>query len=114
MSHLETLKAVASAYPETDEGTSCNRIAIKVRKKNFVFLGDKDDKLVLMVKLGPSLGEAEALAQDEPERYDVGSAGWVTVRYELDRELPKGLFERWIDESFRLLAPKSVVKQLEG
>jgi hypothetical protein len=42
----------------------------------------------------------------------VGSAGWVTIKLPADEMPPDGLIERWIDESFRLQAPKAVLGQL--
>ena len=106
------LRDHAMTFPETSEGASCVNRAFKVRKKNFLFVGEKDDGACkVMLKLGPSLDEAEELA-GEDSRFEVGKTGWVTVRFGEadvpDAELVKG----WVGESYRLLAPKSLVKLL--
>ena len=64
------------------------------------------------LKLKDSLTEAKKLAKKDPDQYEVGGIGWVKVTYSRDKSPPRGLMERWIDESFRLLAPKAVVTEL--
>lgn len=103
------LRAVALALPETSEGTSCLNRAFKVRKKNFVFVGERPDRVRVMLKLGPSLEAARAAADP---RVSIGKFGWVTVEASEGDHLPTDRLAAWIDESYRLLAPKSLVKQL--
>jgi len=108
---LAAVRAHALGLPETSEGPSCVNRAFKARKKNFLFLGEKPDGACrFMVKLGPSLAEAEALAAAQ-----VGKSGWVTVLFpsnvapmEVERAVA------WVRESFGLLAPKPLSRQLEG
>ncbi len=104
------LRAVAMALPETDEGTSCVNRAFKVRKKNFLFLGEKDGEIRFMAKLTDSLDTAAAM--DDP-RVDVGKFGWVTLRFAPDDPVAPELLEGWVLESFRALAPKTVLRQLD-
>lgn len=106
----DQLRGVALSLPETSEGTSCVNRAFKVRKKNFLFLGEKDGEVRLMVKLVESLAGAEALADP---RIDVGRLGWVTARFEPEDPPDVGMLERWVVESFRALAPKTVVRAFE-
>jgi len=111
---LQTLRAFAASYPEAEEGIACEgtpleKSTFKARSKAFLFLGLKD----LMVKLGDSLPEATALAAKEPERYKVGAHGWVTISFGEGHALPLDLLQRWIDESYRLLANKTLLAMLE-
>jgi len=107
-----SLRAVALRYPETSEGTSCVNRAFKVRKKNFLFVGEKGANIRVMLKLGPSLDDARARSGDD-DRIGVGKTGWVTLNFAAASPLPPDLLEQWVDESFRLLAPKSIVKTLD-
>ena len=63
-----------------------------------------------MVKLGPSLEDAAAMGDP---RVDVGKLGWVTVQFRPDDAPDATLLEAWVEESYRLLAPKTLVKQLD-
>ena len=108
------LRDHAMTYPETSEGASCVNRAFKVRKKNFLFVGEKSDgSCKVMMKLGPSLDEATSLAQDDP-RFEVGGVGWATIRFDASNNPDAALLKRWIDESYRLLAPKTLVASLAG
>ena len=108
---VKALRQTALKYPETSEGIACagtpiERRTIKVRKKTFLFLGKGD----AMLKLKDSLPEAKRLAKKEPERCKAGSAGWVTVVVKDDALTPPAMLKRWVDESFRLLAPKTLTR----
>ncbi len=107
----EHLRATALSLPETSEGTSCVNRTFKVRKKNFVFIGEKDGQLRIMLKLVESHGAAAAM---EDPRVDVGKFGWVTLLFAHDDALDTELLEGWILESFRVLAPKTLARQLSG
>lgn len=107
----QRLRAVALSLPETAEGTSCVNRAFKVRKKNFLFLGEKDGEVRLMAKLVESLPDVQALADP---RVDVGRTGWVTARFDPEDPPDVGMLERWVVESFRALAPKAVVRALDA
>ena len=106
------LRKYALSFPEVEEGSSCVKRAFKARKKAFFYLGMHDDTYNIMVKLIGSLDEAGQLEASEPETYRIGSHGWTTVVYSHDVFPPKGLIERWIEESYRALAHKDLVAQL--
>ena len=88
----ETIRRLALAYPETEEGSSCVNRAFKAGGRNFVFLGEKDDVCKMRLKLKDS--------------------GWTLLEFSPDAPPSNADLERWIDESFRLLAPKRVQKLL--
>ena len=105
------LREHALGFPETSEGTSCVNRAFKVRKKNFAFLGEKEDRVRVMVKLTDS---REAVAALGDPRISVGKTGWATLQFAPDD--PPGLdqLRAWVEESFRALAPKTVVARWQA
>ena len=103
------LRDIAMALPETSEGASCVNRAFKVRKKNFLFVGEQGDQIRVMVRLSASLPAAEEMADP---RVDVGKFGWVTLRFAVDDALDSELLEAWALESFRAMAPKTVLAQI--
>lgn len=105
----ERLRRVALDLPEVTEGTSCVNRAFKVRKKNFVFVGEPADGIRIMVKLSSSLEAAKAMSDP---RVDVGATGWVTIRFRPEEPLDQDLLGAWVLESYRSLAPKTLVRQL--
>ena len=111
---MAAIRKLALGYPEAAETDSCVNRAFKARGKSFVFLGMKDETYSVRLKLKDSLDEAEELATDSPENFDVGMHGWTLVTFPHSKSPPRGLMKRWIDESFRLLAPKSLVAELSG
>ena len=105
---MNALRRIALRYPEVEEGIACKGTALecatfKARTKAFLFVGQSEAR----VKLHESLTEAAALAAQEPGLYQVGGHGWVKVTFD-GKSFPLDVMERWIDESYRLLAPKSL------
>jgi predicted DNA-binding protein (MmcQ/YjbR family) len=66
------------------------------------------------VKLPTSRDMAADLAFAEPSGYGLGKSGWITARFEKAGDVPLDLLKAWIDESYRAIAPKKLVKTLEG
>lgn len=109
---LGALRKTALRMPETSEGIACAGTSletrtVEVRGKAFLFLRAGD----LRLKLGPSLSQARALAAKDPTRCEVGSSGWVRVVFADDggRGPSPDALARWVEESWSLLAPKSVL-----
>ncbi len=103
---MKALRTLAMKYPEAEEGVACKGTALecatfKTRNKTFLFVGGAN----LRVKLKESLAEAAKLAKAESGRYKVGANGWVEVKFSKDEPPPLDVLERWIGESYRLLAP---------
>lgn len=109
---LLALRTQALAWPEVTEGDSCVKRGFRVRRKSFLFLGEKDDEYNVMVKLGPSLEQARALASARPDSWSVGKGGWAMLKFAPSEKPPAGLLERWLEESFRLQAPKKLLAAL--
>jgi predicted DNA-binding protein (MmcQ/YjbR family) len=108
------LRDHAMTYPETTEDHPWGHIAIKVRGKAFVFLGNdsNESELSVTVKLPSSRDMASDLPFAEPTGYGLGKSGWVTARFESPSDVPMDLLKAWIDESFRAIAPKRLVRSL--
>jgi predicted DNA-binding protein (MmcQ/YjbR family) len=110
------LRDYALTFPEVTEDHPWGHRAMKVKKKAFVFLGgDKNaSELSLSVKLPQSRDMAVDLPFAEPTGYGLGKSGWVTARFEKVSEVPMDLLKSWINESYRAIAPKKLVKELEN
>lgn len=108
------LRDYAMTFPETTEDHPWGHRAIKVKGKSFLFLGgEKDTKeLSLSVKLPSSRDAAVDLPFAEPTGYGLGKSGWVTARFAKIGDVPLDLLKAWVDESYRAIAPKRLVKGL--
>ena len=87
------------------------------KKKIFVFLGSgHDDPTVthrISVKLVESHEQALQVPAATPTGYGLGRAGWVSVPLTADAP-PVGVLEDWVEESYRQVALKRLVKELDG
>lgn len=112
--HLRALKEAARAYPETEEASPWGHCVFKVRGKSFVFFGGDEGRVSLSVKLPRSGDAALSLPFAEPTGYGLGKSGWVTASFPAGEPLPFSILRAWLDESFRAIAPKTVVARLDG
>ncbi len=110
----EEVRKLAMAFPETQEDHPWEHSAFKVKKKTFVFMALDADGLRLSFKLDQSLFNTLALPMCEPTHYGLGKSGWVTASFEAGDNVPMSHVEKWINESFRLIAPKTIVKHLDA
>ena len=101
------LLAHAKSYPEAHVDHPWGETVVKIRKKIFVFLGMGTGGVGLSVKLPQSLHDALELPFCKPTGYGLGKAGWVSARFEEKDDVPLGLLESWIEESYRAVAPKT-------
>ena len=106
------LRDKALSYPETEESFPWGEHAFKVKGKTFVFMRDDEEGTSFSVKLAASRAAALALPGSEPTHYGMGAKGWVTLK-PTSRTPVKQLYA-FIDESFRAVAPKRVLRALEG
>ena len=108
------LRAMALSYPATTEDFPWGERAIKVRGKAFLFMRAEGGTVSFSVKLPVSGAEALEQSFTEPTHYGLGKHGWVTATIDTTRSAPIELFSDWIEESFRAVAPKRVVAQLDA
>jgi hypothetical protein len=66
------------------------------------------------VKLPRTAADALELPYVQPTHYGLGKHGWVTATVDATRESPLATFEGWLDESYRAVAPKRLVAELEA
>jgi predicted DNA-binding protein (MmcQ/YjbR family) len=106
------LLAQALAYPEAAEDFPWGERVVKVRKKIFAFLAFGPDTLSLTVKLPASHAFAVMFEDCAPTGYGLGKSGWVSCRLSPASGLDTDLLGGWLDESYRAVAPKRLVKGL--
>jgi predicted DNA-binding protein (MmcQ/YjbR family) len=108
------LRDYAMTYPEATEDHPWGHSAMKVKGKVFVFLGGEKSatELSLSLKLPSSRDMALDLPFAEPTGYGLGKSGWVSARFSKVSEVPMDMLKAWIDESYRAVAPKKLVKML--
>jgi predicted DNA-binding protein (MmcQ/YjbR family) len=106
------LLAQALAYPEAAEDWPWGERVVKVRKKIFAFLEYGPGLLSLTVKLPASHPFALMFDGIAPTGYGLGKSGWVSCRLDAGHALDPALLAGWLDESYRAVAPKRLVKAL--
>ncbi len=108
------LKA-ALAYPGAEEHHPWGETVVKVKGKVFIFLGHGEEhEFGCSVKLPHTGMTALTLPFCEPTGYGLGKAGWVSARFKKGDQPPLPLLLQWLDESYRAVAPKKLVAQLES
>ena len=108
----EALRAYALGLPEAREDFPWGERVAKVRDKVFVFLG-RDEDVGITVKLPSSGLMALSLPFASPTGYGLGKSGWITARFGPRDKPPIELLRKWIDESYRAVAPKQLVKAMD-
>jgi len=107
------LLAFALTLPEAVEEHPWGETAVKVRKKAFVFFGGHPTLDLITVKLDESNGHALSIDGVDPSGYGLGKSGWVTIRVDAPG-LDHDLLCEWIEESYRIVAPKRLVAALDA
>ncbi|HTF87107.1 MAG TPA: MmcQ/YjbR family DNA-binding protein [Planctomycetota bacterium] len=113
----ESLIAHALAFPGAFEDNPWGERVAKVGKKVFVFFGvstPDEPRLMVVVKLPQSSVAALDQAFAEPAGYGLGKSGWVAMVFQPGDKPPMDLLKAWILESYRAVAPKTLLKQQSG
>jgi len=109
-------QAYALSFPGTYAEHPWGQTVIKITRKVFLFVNGAiapQDGVSLSVKLPQSGADVLELPLAEPMGYGMGKHGWVTLLIMRDDQLPLRLLEAWIDESYRAVAPKRLLNQLD-
>lgn len=117
----EELSAFAATLPEAYEDHPWGELVFKVNKKVFVFLGMGEGAEqgteargpAMCVKLAESHESALGVEGAEPAGYGLGRHGWVMLQF-AGTGLEAGVLMDWIEESYRLVAPKRLFKALDS
>lgn len=100
------VRAHALGMPEATEDYPWGHRTFRIGKKVFLFTAWDDGVFSVTVKLPESQAVALMLPFAEPTGYGMGKSGWVTARFKGRDAVPVGLLCRWIEESYRAIAPK--------
>ncbi|MCL6735729.1 MmcQ/YjbR family DNA-binding protein [Streptomyces neyagawaensis] len=113
----EKVREFALGMPGAAEEFPWGESVAKVNTKVFVFLGvdDGSHPLGVTVKLKDEETRAHALTCPgaEPAGYGLGKAGWVRVPLEEPGAPSAELLCDWVEESYRVIAPKRLIAELE-
>ncbi len=106
-------------FPGATEDFPWGERVAKVNGKVFVFLGCEPAKgaageMGLSVKLPVSCEEALELPFTKPTGYGLGKAGWVSASFREKDAPPIDILKAWIRESYRSIAPKKLIDDLES
>ena len=109
----EEIRRRAVAFPAVAGGTSCNQASFKAGKRAFLYIGPgaKGQGFKAMFKLKRSMPQAREFATKNPDRFEVGSTGWVTTRFTAANPLSKSIWHRWLEESYELTCPSKPNKK---
>ena len=111
------LRAYALGLPGAYEDFPWEESVAKVNKKVFCFLGVEDPKqhpLGMTVKFPELAGVVTALEACELAGYGLGKSGWVSVKFAAADCPDLATLKDWVEESYRLIAPKKLVKELDA
>ncbi|MGW6731709.1 MmcQ/YjbR family DNA-binding protein [Streptomyces sp. NPDC055013] len=114
----EKVREFALGMPGAVEEFPWGETVAKVNKKVFVFLGVADGSypMGVTVKLKGESAHAHALTCPgaEPAGYGLGKAGWVSIPLEQKGAPAAELLCDWVEESYRVIAPKRLIADLDG
>jgi predicted DNA-binding protein (MmcQ/YjbR family) len=109
----DRLIAFALSLPEASEDQPWEDDTVaKVRGKIFVFFGGPESRS-MTVKLVESNAHALSIEGARPSGYGLGKHGWVTLPLQADG-VTASILRDWIEESYRIVAPRALVAQLDG
>jgi len=108
----EKVRAFALSLPEASEEHPWGEDVAKVSGKIFVFLGPTASGRIT-IKLEESHAHALSIDGAEPTRHGLGKSGWVTVPLRAPG-VSIALLRDWVEESYRIVAPRRLVAALDG
>ncbi|SFC45221.1 MmcQ/YjbR family DNA-binding protein [Streptomyces aidingensis] len=114
----DAVREFALGLPGAVEEFPWGECVIKVNKKIFVFLGvgDGSHPPAVTVKLTDADAHAHALSMPgaRPAGYGLGKSGWVWLPLDEEGAPPAALLCDWAEESYRVVAPKRLVTELDS
>ena len=110
----EQIKKYALSLPGAWEDHPWGESAAKVGAKVFAFLGVPATGFGMSVKLPHSAPAILTLPYAKPAGYNLGKSGWVEMRFPDDDPPPLDLLLDCVEESYRAIAPKTLVRELDA
>ena len=114
-SSLPDIEAFEIEFPEAWPDEPWGDHVVKVGKKIFVFLSGPDStEPAITVKVPESRDHALSYPEAFPTRYGLGKHGWVTLLVDHVPEEEREVFFDFVEESYRAVATKTLVKRLDA
>ena len=114
MTTRDRVLAFALSLPVAVEDFPWGESVAKVNGKVFVFLGTATARPARMsVKLDEAHGHALSVDGAQRTGYGLGDSGWVTVPLRANGVV-LDLLRDWVEESYRIVAPKRLVAELDA
>lgn len=111
----ETIERFALSLPGAWPDTPWGDRVVKVGKKIFFFVsGAAADRPVITVKVPESRDHALSYPESSPTRYGLGKHGWVTIHVDRVPGAERDVLLDFVEESYRAVATKTLVKQLDA
>ncbi len=108
---LTKLRKLAASFPETAELETWGHPTFRVREKIFASFGDHDGRPTI----GCKQSHADQAILVEDERFFVapyvGKHGWIGMYID---EVEWPMVAELVETSYRMIAPKTLVKQLDA
>lgn len=112
---VKQLRKIGLGYPGAHlKSPWPNHKDLAVKDKTFCYLSPEGRPFSISCKLPASGFDALLLPFTEPTGYGLGRSGWVTATFEPGEQIPVGLLQEWLEESYRAQAPKRLLAQLDG
>lgn len=112
---LKQLKAFGLAFPGAHSKSPWpEHDDLAVNGKTFAFMSVAGEPLSVSCKLPVSRIDVLKNAFAQPTGYGLGKSGWVTMKFDAADKPPADLLKRCILESYRAVAPKKRVAELEA
>jgi predicted DNA-binding protein (MmcQ/YjbR family) len=111
----EALRQRGLTLPGAHEDHPWGETVLKVKGKVFLFFGRAEEGVLRIAVKLPHTGE-RWLDQPfaEPTGYGLGKSGWVTFTFEAGDLLPNEELFALLLESYRAVAPKTLLRELDG
>ena len=111
---IDKIEQFALSLPEAWADAPWGDRVVKVAKKIFVFLSSPGaERPGLTVKLPESRDHGLAFEGSELPGYGLGKHGWVTIYVDGVPKAERDVLFDFVEESYRAVAPKSLVKKLD-
>ena len=110
---LERVRTLCVAFPDVEDQSFAGHTSPAYRVRGKIFVMVNEAQTAFTFKAAP--GVQQALVQSHPERFFVpayvGTKGWVGAHLEAEQDWQE--LAELVEDSYRLIAPRSLVAQLD-